>query len=137
VLAKYGRLDAIPVDWRTWSVRCVMSARILNDPFAAVDHMLAGVRIVHDRDEDLLELAAAEPPGPAADGATVTVEAKRSDITRLRPGDVGDATLITASALLDMLTEGELRGLVGVCAGAGCPVLLTLSVVGRVRLIPA
>jgi SAM-dependent methyltransferase len=93
--------------------------------------------VLYDRDADLLELATAEPPGRAADGATVTVEAKRSDITRLHPGDVGDATLITASALLDMLTEEELVGLVRVCAGAGCPVLLTLSVVGRVRLTPA
>ncbi len=31
----------------------------------------------------------------------------------------------------------ELPGLVTVCAGAGCPVLLTLSVVGRVDLTPA
>jgi len=93
--------------------------------------------VLHDRDADLLELAAAEPPGPAADGASVTVETKRSDITRLRSGDFGDATLVTASALLDMLTEEELLGLVGACAGAGCPALLTLSVVGRVRLTPA
>ena len=30
--------------------------------------------VVHDRDDDLLDVAAAEPPGPAADGAAVTVE---------------------------------------------------------------
>ena len=36
------------------------------------------------------------------------------------------ATLVTASALLDMLTEDELTELVAACAGAGCPVLLTL-----------
>ena len=93
--------------------------------------------VLHDRDADLLELAAADVPGPAADGAAVTVEARRSDITRLRPGDLAGATLITASALLDMLTEEELAGLVTVCAGAGCPILLTLSVVGRVSLTPA
>jgi hypothetical protein len=93
--------------------------------------------VMHDRDADLLQVAAADPPGPAADGTGVTVEAKRSDITRLRPGDLADATLITTSALLDMLTEDELAGLVTVCAGAGCPVLLTLSVVGHVELTPA
>ena len=93
--------------------------------------------VVHDRDADLLAVAAADLPGPAADGAAVTVEARRSDITRLDPGDLAGATLITASALLDLLTETELAGLVTVCAGAGCPVLLTLSVVGRVRLTPA
>jgi SAM-dependent methyltransferase len=92
--------------------------------------------VEHDRDADLLAAAAANLPGPAANGAVVTVEAKHSDITRLQPGDLADATLITASALLDLLTEEELSRLVDACAGAGCPALLTLSVVGRVRLTP-
>jgi hypothetical protein len=93
--------------------------------------------VVHDRDADLLEVAAAEPPGPAADGAAVTVEPKQSDVTRLQAGDLADASLIAASALLDLLTEDELAGLVTVCGGAGCPTLLTMSVVGRVDLTPA
>jgi len=93
--------------------------------------------VVHDRDADLLELAAAEPPRAASDGAAVSVEARLSDITALQPADLAGATLITASALLDLLTGDELAALVGVCAGAGCPVLLTLSVVGRVHLTPA
>jgi len=93
--------------------------------------------VMHDRDADLLEVAAADLPGPAADGAGVTVEARQSDITRLPPHELAGATLITASALLDMLTRDELAGLVSVCARAGCPVLLTLSVVGRVELTPA
>jgi Methyltransferase domain len=93
--------------------------------------------VVHDWDADLLEAAAADLPSPAADGAAVTVEAKQSDISRLHPGDLADATLITASALLDLLTEDELAGLVAVCVSAGCPALLTLSVVGRVNLSPA
>jgi hypothetical protein len=92
--------------------------------------------VVHDRDAELLEIAAAEPPGRAADGAAVTVEARRSDITGLEAGDLAGASLITASALLDMLTAEELAGLVAVCAGAGCPTLLTLSVVGRVSIDP-
>jgi hypothetical protein len=93
--------------------------------------------VAHDRDADLLEVAAADLPGPAADGAAVSVEAKQTDITRLRPGELADATLITASALLDLLTEDELAGLVGVCLDAGCPALLTLTVVGGVDLTPA
>ena len=93
--------------------------------------------VVHDRDADLLELAAAEPPGPAADGATVTVETRRSDIIALDRSDLADAALITASALLDMLTARELTDLVAVCESARCPVLLALSVVGRVELAPA
>ena len=65
---------------------------------------------LHDRDADLLALAAADRPGAAADGAAVTVETRQSDITRLDPGDLAGATLITASALLDLLTGDELAG---------------------------
>jgi hypothetical protein len=93
--------------------------------------------ILHDRDADLLDVAVANPPTAAADGAPITVEARRDDIIRLDPGDLAGATLITASALLDMLTEHELAELVNACAGPGCPILLTLSVIGRVEMIPA
>jgi hypothetical protein len=92
--------------------------------------------VLHDRDTDLLELATAEPPGRAADGATVTLEAKPSDITRLAPDDLAEATLVTASALLDMLTAEELAALVTACSSTKCPILLTMSVVGRVELTP-
>jgi hypothetical protein len=93
--------------------------------------------VLHDRDDDLLEVAASELPGPAADGAAVDVETRPSDVTRLRAGDFADASLVTASALLDMLTADDLAALVDGCAGAGCPVLVTLSVVGQVALDPA
>jgi hypothetical protein len=92
--------------------------------------------VVHDRDADLLNLVTTHPPGRAADDAVVTVETRQSDVTRLDPGDLAGATLVTASALLDMLTEDELRRLIGACAGARCPILLALSVVGRVGLTP-
>jgi hypothetical protein len=85
--------------------------------------------VVHDRDADLLELAVAT--GPAA----VTVEARRSDITRLTPHDLAGASLITASALLDLLTADGLVRMLRVCTGR--PMLLTLTVVGRVILDPA
>jgi hypothetical protein len=93
--------------------------------------------VLHDRDEDLLDVAAAEPPGQAADGAGVSVETRASDVALLSPGDFADASLITASALLDLLTRDELDGLIDACTKAGCPVLLSLSVVGRVDLAPA
>lgn len=93
--------------------------------------------VLHDRDGDLLRVAAADRPGPAADRASVVVETRLSDITELRADDLADATLITASALLDLLTGDELARLIDVCAGAGCPVLLTLSVIGRVDLTPS
>lgn len=96
--------------------------------------LLAGPQhwIVHDRDAALLEVAAVDLP----DGASVTVEPRQSDITRLDRGELAGATLITASALLDMLTGDELARLVNACAEAGCPTLLTLSVVGHVELSP-
>ncbi len=92
--------------------------------------------VVHDRDRDLLGRAVSERAAPAVDGGPVTVEARHSDITRIPPGDLADASLITASALLDMLTEAALDAVVSVCAGVGCPILITLSVVGRVELTP-
>jgi hypothetical protein len=93
--------------------------------------------VVHDRDAGLLNLAVADVPGPAADGAAVTVEARRSDITRLAPGDLAGASLIVASALLDMLTADELVRMLGACTGSGRrPMLLALTVVGRVAVIP-
>ena len=86
--------------------------------------------ILHDRDPDLLALAQAGPAG-------VTVETRRGDVTRLGRDELAGASLVTASALLDLLTEDELAAVVGACADARCPVLFTLSVVGRVQLLPA
>ena len=93
--------------------------------------------VLHDWDADLLQIAAGDLPGPATDGAPVEIGARRSDITRLEADDLAGASLITASALLDLMTGDSLEGLIDVCAGAGCPVLLALSVVGRVELAPA
>jgi hypothetical protein len=84
--------------------------------------------VVHDRDEDLLERAVADAPG-------VTVEARFSDVTRLIPRDLARANLITASALLDLLTADELVRTLRACTGR--PMLLALTVVGRVTLTPA
>ncbi|MGH8960908.1 MAG: class I SAM-dependent methyltransferase [Jatrophihabitantaceae bacterium] len=93
--------------------------------------------ILHDRDAELLAHAAADPPGVAFDGAGVSIETRQCDITRLDPGELTDASLITASALLDILTADELDRFVTTCAAAGCPVLVTASVIGRVELTPA
>jgi hypothetical protein len=90
--------------------------------------------VVHDRDADLLKLAIAGAPGPAADETAVTVEARRSDITRLTRGEFDGASLVTASALLDLLTADALARMLVACAA--CPILLALTVVGRVTLTP-
>lgn len=90
-----------------------------------------------DDDADLLALAADGPPLAAADGAAVTREQSRRDLTGLGAGELSGAGLVTASALLDMLDAEQLRRLVASCAAAGCPALLTLSVTGEVHLDPA
>lgn len=93
--------------------------------------------VMYDRDADLLARAAADMPGVAADGAAVTSQTRHTDITRLEAGDLAGASLITASALLDMMTADELERFITTCADAGCPALITLSVVGRVDLTPS
>jgi len=82
--------------------------------------------VVHDRDERLLELV--DIPG-------VTVETRCGDVTRLTRDDLASASLVTASALLDLLTADELDRMLDACAGL--PMLLALTVIGRVTLSPA
>lgn len=93
--------------------------------------------VLYDRDADLLEHAAVGMVDTAADGAHVTVRTRLRDITRLSAEDLSGASLITASALLDMLTAEEIERVVTACVGAGCPALLTISVIGRVEITPA
>ncbi|CAL9394578.1 hypothetical protein SUDANB1_01325 [Streptomyces sp. enrichment culture] len=93
--------------------------------------------ILHDRDPYLLHFAAVASPRSAADGSRVSVETRRGDIARLTPDALQGASLVTASALLDVLTREEIDTFAAACAGAGCPALLTLSVAGRVELTPS
>ncbi|PZG13351.1 SAM-dependent methyltransferase [Micromonospora craterilacus] len=93
--------------------------------------------ILYDQDPDLLARAQAGLPATAADGTPVTVQTRRGDLTRLSAADLADAALVTASALLDMLTVEEVDQLVAACAEAGCPTLFLISVTGAVRLNPA
>jgi hypothetical protein len=93
--------------------------------------------VLYDRDAELLTRAAAYPPDAALDGAPVTIETRRRDITRLHSAELAGADLITASALLDMLTADALDRLLATCAGVGCPVLISLSVTGRVEFMPS
>jgi trans-aconitate methyltransferase len=90
--------------------------------------------VLHDRDAELLELALGGSP---CDRERMSVETRHGDLTRLRPEALGDATLLTASALLDMMTADELGRLVDLCARVGRPVLVALSVTGEVTLTPS
>jgi trans-aconitate methyltransferase len=92
--------------------------------------------VLCDRDADLLGVAATRPLPRATDGSAVTMETRRVDVTRMSARQLATGGLVTASALLDVLTTTELERLVDSCVHAGCPVLLNLTVTGRVRLDP-
>ena len=93
--------------------------------------------VLHERDASLLAPAATSPPPVASDGSAVSVETRLGDITQLPPDVLRDADLLTASALLDMMSASGLERFVTSCARAGCPILVTLSVVGVVELTPS
>jgi hypothetical protein len=86
--------------------------------------------IMYDRDPGLLARAVEGMP------QGVTTRGELQDITRLRASDLTGTSLVTASALLDVLTASELAGLVQAIVAAKCPAMFTLSVVGRVELDP-
>ena len=92
--------------------------------------------VLHDRDPRLLAAAAGSAPARAADGAPVTTRTQRRDLTDLRAADLAGTALVTASALLDLLTAEEVDRLAAACTGAGAAALLTLSVTGSVELAP-
>ncbi|MFC6885050.1 SAM-dependent methyltransferase [Actinomadura yumaensis] len=92
--------------------------------------------VLHDRDPDLLARASADMPATSSDGGPVTAETVTGDLAGLRAADLAGTSLVTASALLDLLTAAEMDGLAAAITGAGCPALLTLSVAGRVELRP-
>jgi hypothetical protein len=92
---------------------------------------------MYDRDADLLGAAAADMVDRSADGAPVTVRTRHHDVSLLTAADLAGAALVTASALLDLLTIEDVERIATACAGAGCAALLTLPVGGRVALSPA
>lgn len=83
--------------------------------------------VLHDRDPVLLARAASHPPAGA------TVETVCGDLNH---ADLAGTSLLTASALLDLLTVEEIDALAAACVAAGCPALLTLTVAGRVEFDP-
>ena len=87
--------------------------------------------ILQDRDPDLLARAAATV---RADG--VTVETRPGDVTALTAADLAGTSLVTCSALLDLLTADEVDRIAAALAAARTPALFTLSVVGEVAFDP-
>jgi trans-aconitate methyltransferase len=91
--------------------------------------------VLHDLDDDLLRVARAAVPA-AGPGGPVSVRTRQGDVAHLTPAHLAGASLVTASALLDLLTLDEVERLARACAATGCPALLTLTVTGRAELFP-
>lgn len=96
--------------------------------------------VLHDRDTALLERAVTDlPPGVTAETRPGEMSLTRPVRGKGRPDTLFRArgTLVTASALLDMLTAEEVDGIAAACAGAGCPALLAMTVSGEVEIVPS
>jgi hypothetical protein len=82
-----------------------------------------------DADEQLLQHLPVRLPG-------LRFDAMRLDLADVNPAIVNGRTLVTASALLDLVSNGWLQTLVALAAGAGATVLFALSYDGRLELSP-
>ena len=89
--------------------------------------------IMQDREPDLL----AHVYMGVTSTAPVTVETRLGDLGDVTAADLAGTSLVTASALLDILTVGEVDRLAAACVEARVPALFTLSVLGDVELSPA
>jgi len=89
--------------------------------------------IMQDREPDLLRHVYMG----VTSTAPVTVETRLGDLGGVTAADLAGSSLVTASALLDILTAGEVDRLAAACVEARVPALFTLSVLGEVELSPA
>jgi hypothetical protein len=92
--------------------------------------------VLHDADAGIL---AARDPRPAFDATGHAVRSRTSveALAELPAHAFAGASLVVASALLDVLTDDEARAIVDACVAAGVPAFFSLSVTGRVSLEPA
>lgn len=90
-----------------------------------------------DRDAALLALVPQRTAGVLdADGAPIAVTTRHADLAAVTAADLGATSVVTGSALLDVLTAREVDDLAAACAAAEVPVLLTLTVTGQVEVDP-
>lgn len=87
--------------------------------------------VLHDWNPALMERAARARPREVAD-----VQMRVGSLEHLRRQDLDGASLVVASALLDVLTAHEVQTIVQACVAARAPALFTLTVTGRVSFEP-
>ncbi|TFC91732.1 MULTISPECIES: SAM-dependent methyltransferase [Cryobacterium] len=92
--------------------------------------------VLHDWNADLIERAIHSTRPRDANNVAISVLAQPGNLADLRPSDLAGASLVTASALLDVLSSHETHTIVNACVEARCPALLSLSVTGQVRFSP-
>ena len=92
--------------------------------------------VLHDWNANLIERATNGIVPLDRERRPVSIRTRTGELAHLGPDDLDGASLVTASALLDVLTSDEMRAVARACVAVGCPVLLSLSVTGEVRLEP-
>lgn len=92
--------------------------------------------VLHDWNANLVERAVDGVRPCDRGNQPVAVSSRVVELAQLTAADLEGASLVTASALLDVLTARELQAIVQACAGISSPVILDLSVTGRVDLTP-
>lgn len=92
--------------------------------------------VLHDWNGDLTVQAAARGIPRDRDGGAVALRSSVEPLRELTAADLAGASLVTASALLDVLTAEEAHAVVDACVAVGAPALLSLSVTGEVALRP-
>ncbi|WP_203580270.1 SAM-dependent methyltransferase [Microbacterium hibisci] len=92
--------------------------------------------VLRDGDADILEHLDLRTVADA-DGAAIESEVVVEDLEHLPRDAFHGAAAVTASALLDVLTEAEAAHIAAACIAARAPVLFSLTVTGDVRVRPS
>ncbi len=92
--------------------------------------------VLHDWNASLTARATDGRPPRDRSGRPVAIRSRIGELDQLDASALRGASLVTASALLDVLTAAEAHAIVDACLAAGAPVLLALSVTGDVALTP-
>jgi hypothetical protein len=98
---------------------------------------LAGAQawVLHDADPAILSHVDARGARDGF-GMPITVRTRVERLAELPAPAFEGASLVTASALLDVITLEEARAIVDACLASDVPAFFSLSVTGRVRLSP-